>query len=229
MIGKVPSGFSGHSAPVGEARPRRVMHVLRDAAKRVFDMAVSFILIILALPLFLVVGAIVAMDGGPVFFRHKRVGRGGELFGCWKFRTMIVDAEACLGEYLALHPEAAEEWRHDQKLSFDPRVTPVGRFLRGTSLDELPQLFNVLLGDMSLVGPRPVTKGEMAHYGDVAALYTIVRPGITGLWQVSGRNDIGYRERVALDKRYILNHHLLFDFIILYRTIGVVLSRRGAR
>lgn len=227
-IGKI-SAQAGYNASTGARRRNRVFAAFHQLTKRAFDLCASIVLIFLALPLFALVALVVATDGGPVFFRHTRVGRGGGLFGCWKFRTMILDAEGCLGEYLSHHPEAEREWRREQKLAFDPRVTPVGRFLRQSSLDELPQLFNVLVGEMSLVGPRPVTRGEMAFYGPVAPLYMSVRPGITGLWQVSGRNDVGYGERVALDKRYILNHHMLLDFLILYRTIGVVVSRKGAR
>lgn len=227
-INKIP-GNADYSISVGDKHRTRALGNFRDAIKRAFDLIGSITLIFLAFPLLFVVGLLVATDGGPVFYRHSRVGRGGQMFGCWKFRTMILDAEACLGEYLSYHPEAAREWEREQKLAFDPRITSVGRFLRQSSLDELPQLFNVLSGDMSLVGPRPVTQAEMKHYGSVAPLYMSVRPGITGLWQVSGRNDVGYNERVALDKHYILNHHVLLDLFILYRTIGVVVSRRGAR
>jgi len=201
----------------------------RSAGKRAFDFGAALVLLILAAPLFAVVALLVSMDGGPVFFRHRRVGRGGALFGCWKFRTMILDAEPCLEEYFSHHPQALDEWRREQKLAFDPRVTPIGKFLRRSSLDELPQLLNVLAGEMSLVGPRPVTVDELRHYGTAAPLYMSARPGITGLWQVSGRNDVGYAQRVALDEQYLQRGGALLDFLILYRTIGVVLSRRGAR
>ena len=226
-ISKLPAG-TDYSIPAN-AYPKQLWWSIRDVMKRGVDVFGSAILIVIAFPLFVVVALVVATDGGPVFFRHMRVGRDGRMFGCWKFRTMIVDAETCLDEYLHYHQEAEREWKRDQKLAFDPRITPVGRFLRQSSLDELPQLFNVLLGEMSLVGPRPVTQGELAYYGQVAPLYLSVRPGITGLWQVSGRNDVGYSERVALDKQYVLHHHVLFDVFILYRTIGVGVSRRGAR
>ena len=202
---------------------------LFDFSKRVFDLAASLILLLLAMPLFAVVSLLVAMDGGPVFFRHQRVGRDGRKFGCWKFRTMILDAEASLAEYLAHHPEAAAEWQRDQKLVYDPRVTPIGKFLRSSSLDELPQLFNVVAGEMSLVGPRPVTASELSRYGAKAGIYASVRPGITGLWQVSGRNETTYDERVSLDERYIVNRHVGMDLAILWRTIGVVFSGKGAR
>jgi undecaprenyl-phosphate galactose phosphotransferase len=170
------------------------------------------------------------MDGGPAVFAHRRVGRGCRFFGCLKFRTMVVGAEEALSEYLALHPEAAEEWKREQKLGFDPRITGMGKLLRRTSLDELPQLVNVLRGEMSLVGPRPVTKAEIDEkYGAHARLCTSVRPGLTGLWQVSGRNDISYPERVALDIRYVTSQSLVEDVRILFRTAGVVLNRSGAR
>ncbi|WP_112662534.1 sugar transferase [Microvirga flavescens] len=199
------------------------------AVKRAFDIVSSALLLFLALPLFAVIALFVAMDGGPVFFAHKRIGRGGKVFGCLKFRTMILDAEGCLNEYLSHHPHAAIEWQREQKLNFDPRVTAIGRFLRSSSLDELPQLINVLLGDMSLVGPRPVTSSELTHYGSSVEFYKSVRPGITGLWQVSGRNDVGYATRVALDERYVREWNLALDASILLRTPMVVLSRQGAR
>lgn len=206
-----------------------VSATLRSAGKRAFDVIAAAVLLILAAPLLAVVALLVSMDGGPAFFRHRRVGRGGALFGCWKFRTMILDAEPCLEEYFSHHPHALDEWRREQKLAFDPRVTPIGKFLRRSSLDELPQLLNVLAGEMSLVGPRPVTVDELRHYGNTAQLYMSARPGITGLWQVSGRNDVGYAQRVALDQHYIERGGALLDLVILYRTIGVVFSRRGAR
>lgn len=197
--------------------------------KRPFDLVASVILIFLASPLFLAIAIVVAMDGGPAFFRHQRIGRNGKAFGCWKFRTMILDAEASLAEYLTLHPEAEAEWDRDQKLAYDPRITPIGKFLRSTSLDELPQLLNVISGEMSLVGPRPVTLPELSRYGPSASDYTSVRPGITGLWQVSGRNEISYDQRVALDSHYVRHRNMGIDLAILVRTIGVVFSKRGAR
>ena len=133
--------------------------------KRVIDIIGSLALLVLFSPLFLIVALMVSLDGGPVFYRHKRIGRDGKPFGCLKFRTMILGAEACLNEYLSYHPEQRREWEQDQKLAFDPRVTAIGNVLRRLSLDELPQLVNVLVGEMSLVGPRPVTEGELKHYG----------------------------------------------------------------
>lgn len=197
--------------------------------KRVFDICASLALLLLTAPLFAVIGLLVALDGGPVIYRHARVGKGFVPFNCLKFRTMMLDADGCLQEYLSYHPQARAEWGRDQKLLFDPRVTPTGKFLRATSLDELPQLINVLRGDMSLVGPRPVTSAELSHYNRHVSEYASVLPGITGLWQVSGRNDLSYERRVELDCEYVRRHTFLMDFKILIRTAGVLLSRKGAR
>jgi lipopolysaccharide/colanic/teichoic acid biosynthesis glycosyltransferase len=180
-------------------------------------------------PVFGIIAAAVALDGGPVFFAHRRVGRNGESFGCWKFRSMMVGAEDCLSEYLHYNPHAVSEWQRDYKLSHDPRITPIGSFLRKTSLDELPQLWNVIVGDMSLVGPRPVTSVEMQLYGGNADIVTSVRPGITGPWQVSGRNETSYDQRILMDVHYVRTRSLLTDMIILLRTPLMVLSQRGAR
>lgn len=198
-------------------------------AKRILDILLASFLLFLTFPLLLGIALLVATDGGPVLFRHRRIGRHGVSFSCLKFRTMILGAEECLTEYLSYHPEAQAEWERDRKLAFDPRVTKIGRFLRLSSLDELPQLLNVLRGEMSIVGPRPVTQEELAQYGGVASLYRSVRPGITGLWQISGRNDITYAARVGLDERYVRNWSLALDLSILLRTPAVVLVRRGAR
>ena len=202
---------------------------LTHLVKRIIDLVGASALCIVLAPVFLIVSLSVALDGGPVFYRHRRVGRFGVPFGCLKFRTMILGADQCLNEYLSYHPHAEHEWMHEQKLHFDPRVTPIGRFLRRTSLDELPQLVNVLVGDMSLVGPRPVTEGELRHYGSATADYLSVRPGITGLWQISGRNDVSYDRRVALDQSYVSTLSLWRDLVILFKTPAVVLSKRGAR
>jgi exopolysaccharide production protein ExoY len=197
--------------------------------KRILDVIGSLGLILITSPIFLIVALFVALDGGPVFFRHTRIGQKGERFGCLKFRTMILGAEAFLTEYLEHHPDAKTEWQDHQKLEFDPRITPIGRILRATSLDELPQLVNILRGEMSLVGPRPVTKDELSRYGNAANHYLAVRPGLTGPWQISGRNDVGYDERVALDHAYVRDLSLFRDLVILFRTPSAVLSRRGAK
>lgn len=208
---------------------RRLASLVRPAAKRGLDIIASAAaLALLALPM-LIIALIVRADGGPAMFSHARVGRGGRLFGCLKFRSMVPNAEARLAELLATDECAREEWAATRKLKNDPRVTRIGRFLRATSLDELPQLINVLKGDMSLVGPRPVQAAELAtYYGAAAEHYQSVRPGITGPWQVSGRNETSYDRRVALDVAYATQPSLIEDFRILLRTPAAVLLRRGA-
>ena len=168
-------------------------------------------------------------DGAPILFGHYRVGQDGRMFRCLKFRTMVRDSEAVLARLLREDAAARAEWERDQKLDNDPRVTPVGRFLRKTSLDELPQLFNVLRGEMNLVGPRPITFGELQRYQGTRWHYLCVRPGMTGLWQVSGRNNTSYNERVALDRQYVEGRSAWLDFGILLRTVKVVLNSEGAR
>ncbi len=198
--------------------------------KRLFDLAVVLLLIVFLSPFLAFVALWIRMgDGGPAIYAQERIGRGGRVFRCLKFRSMVVDADARLAEYLLVHPEMKEEYERTFKLKNDPRITAVGHFLRRTSLDELPQLFNVLRGEMSLVGPRPVTQRELAeYYGDIAGLYLQVRPGISGLWQVSGRSDTTYSERIYLDSWYVKNWSLWYDIVILLRTITVVFHRQGA-
>jgi Undecaprenyl-phosphate galactose phosphotransferase WbaP len=163
-----------------------------------------------------------------VFFCHKRIGKNDKEIKVWKFRTMIRDADEKLAKYLAQHPELRAEWQATQKLKNDPRITRVGKFLRKSSLDELPQILNVLKGEMSLVGPRPIVNDEVKHYKHVFKLYTRVLPGLTGLWQVSGRNDVDYEMRVRFDEYYVRNWSIWLDLYILLQTIGVVLKRDGA-
>ncbi len=170
---------------------------------------------------------IVALDGGKPVFGHVRVGRHGRPFRCWKFRTMVPDADRRLAEILTSDPQAAAEWQQFQKLSNDVRVTRIGRFLRATRLDELPQLVNVLRGEMSLVGPRPVTAEEIWRYGPAAAAVLSLRPGMTGPWQILGRRRVGYDQRVGLDLGYSRNINFLRDAGIFLRTIKVVLDRSG--
>ncbi|MBU2729045.1 undecaprenyl-phosphate galactose phosphotransferase WbaP [Acidithiobacillus caldus ATCC 51756] len=197
--------------------------------KRSFDLIGSLLLILLLSPVFVAIAwRIRKEDGGPVFFRQTRVGRDGKSFGCLKFRSMVPDAEARLQRYLAENPAIAEEYQRNFKLRDDPRVTRIGRFLRRSSLDELPQLFNVLRGDMSLVGPRPLIARETERYGDNISLYRLVRPGITGLWQISGRSETTFTDRSVLDAWYIKNWTLWYDIVILLRTVRVVLRRDGA-
>ncbi len=196
--------------------------------KRLFDLCAASLLVLFLSPLLLVLAFLIRRSGGTALYGHMRIGRNGKPFTCLKFRSMRPDADKVLHELLANDPQARAEWELDFKLKNDPRITRVGHFLRRTSLDELPQLFNVLRGDMSLVGPRPIVEAELARYEDNAALYLMVRPGITGLWQISGRNDTTYAERVALDTWYVQNWSLWYDFAILVRTLGVVVSRHGA-
>lgn len=198
--------------------------------KRGFDLVAASLLTILGLPLIALVATMVALDGGPVLYRSERVGKNNVIFYCFKFRTMMPEADRCIDEYLYYHPAARTQWLHDRKLSFDPRVSFLGGILRRSSLDELPQLINVIRGEMSLVGPRPVTRSELDdYYRSSADLYSRVRPGMTGLWQVSGRNDVGYARRVALDERYVREWSFILDIRILCATPLAVFSKRGAR
>jgi len=200
------------------------------AVKRSIDVTVAGGALLLLLPLLALVAATVWLgDGKSPIFRHTRLGRNGRPFGCLKFRTMVVDAEAALAAHLAANPAARAEWAATHKLTDDPRVTALGRVLRKTSLDELPQLFNVLRGDMSLVGPRPIVQAEVAHYGAAFTPCFSVPPGVTGLWQVSGRSDTTYEERVALDLDYAAHWSLKRDLIILVRTVPAVFAQRGSR
>ena len=198
-------------------------------AKRALDIIGAGLGLVVLSPFFLIVALMVRADGGPAFYAHQRVGRGGKLFGCLKFRSMVIDSQARLEALLASNPAARAEWEATRKLKNDPRITRIGRFLRSTSLDELPQLINVLRGEMSLVGPRPVQEAEIdRYYGASAAHYMAVRPGITGLWQVSGRSETSYESRVALDVAYVSRPSMIADLAILLRTPVAVLSRRGA-
>lgn len=185
-------------------------------------------LIFLAPVMIAVAIAVFTHDGGPILFAHRRIGRNGRHFHCLKFRTMAVDAERRLAELLAADPEARAEWEEDHKLRKDPRVTRLGAFLRKSSLDELPQLFNVLHGEMSIVGPRPIVDAEIPKYGRRFRQYCAVKPGITGLWQVSGRNDTTYRTRVALDCLYARQRNLMLDSYIILMTAPAVLARKGS-
>jgi undecaprenyl-phosphate galactose phosphotransferase len=196
--------------------------------KRSFDLVVASLALAALAPFFWAVSALIRLDGGPAFFAHRRVGEKGREFMCRKFRTMHVDGDAILKAHLESNPLAAAEWARDQKLRNDPRVTAVGEFLRKTSLDELPQLINVIRGEMSLVGPRPVTYSEVLRYGEDAEYYLSAKPGITGLWQVSGRNETTYMRRVELDAWYVKNWSLWQDIAIMFKTFPAVLLRRGA-
>jgi len=197
-------------------------------SKRVLDVLGVAVLAVVFAPLMLLVVMLLRRQGGAVLYRHRRIGRGGQPFECLKFRTMVPDADCVLREILSEDPKLKAEWLRDHKLKDDPRVTAIGRLLRRTSLDELPQLWNVLRGEMSLVGPRPVVREELLRYGRAVGVYLAARPGITGLWQVTGRNDTEYHRRVALDVYYVRNQSLLLDLSILARTVLVVLDKTGA-
>ena len=198
-------------------------------SKRFFDLVSCVLGLIAVIPLTIFFSALIKLSSaGPVFYSQERIGRNGKPFRAWKFRSMIKDAEAALKVYLVEHPELQEEWERDHKLRDDPRITFVGRILRKTSLDELPQIWNVIRGDMSLVGPRPIVHAEIVKYRDLFDLYAQVRPGISGLWQVSGRNDTTYDERVNLDAAYVRNWSIWLDAWILIRTVRVVILGKGA-
>ena len=197
--------------------------------QRALDLAVAVPLLILLSPILgLLALAVWINDGGPAFYGQMRIGRHGRSFRCWKFRSMVTDSDAVLAKVLAGSPEARAEWARDHKLKIDPRITWVGRLLRSSSLDELPQLWNVVRGEMSLVGPRPIVVAEVGRYGARFHDYCTCRPGITGLWQVSGRNDLSYRRRVAIDAMYARKTSLGLDLAILVRTVPAVLLRRGS-
>lgn len=198
-------------------------------AKRVFDLVATICGGLLILPILLVLAVLVGIDNrGRIIFAHRRVGRNGKLFPCYKFQSMVPDAQERLEEYLAQNPEARKEWEESFKLTNDPRVTKLGAFLRRTSLDELPQLWNVLMGDMSLVGPRPIVTKEIERYGDYIREYYMVPPGITGMWQVNGRSDTTYEERVAMDTWYVRNWSVWIDLVYLFKTIKTVFTGKGA-
>lgn len=198
--------------------------------KRMIDYIMGVIIAILLIPVFIIISILIKLDSkGPVIYAHKRIGKNGKYFICYKFRTMYTDADKRLKELLEKDPEKKKEWETYWKLKDDPRVTRLGKFLRKTSLDELPQIFNVLKGEMSLVGPRPVVKKEIEeYYKEDAYFYFMVPPGVTGLWQVSGRSNTSYEYRVSLDSWYVKNWNLWLDIVILLKTIKAVIKREGA-
>ena len=211
--------------------PREVIAGTLSAAHRLrlwMDRGAALLILLAASPFMLLCAWLIRRDGGPATFDHYRVGTGGRLFRCRKFRTMRLGAEAALSEILARDPVLRAEWETHHKLADDPRVTPLGKWLRRSSLDELPQLLNVLHGEMALVGPRPITLEELRRYGAARWHYLSVPPGMTGLWQVSGRNRTGYERRVELDKLYVTTRSAWLDCKILAKTVLVVLTREGA-
>jgi exopolysaccharide production protein ExoY len=198
--------------------------------KRIFDLLFSLVTLIVLSPLYLLIALTIRLTSkGKIIYSHERIGRGGHAFKCLKFRTMYADSEHRLSNLLETYPELKTEWEKNRKLKKDPRITPVGTFLRKTSLDELPQFWNVLKGDLSVVGPRPVVHEEMVnHYGMKAAKILTIRPGITGIWQVSGRNDASYRARIRMDEKYVDHHNIALDIKLILRTIPKIFNTKGA-
>jgi exopolysaccharide production protein ExoY len=232
FYGDVCASISAHS---GENNPREPVNnfTLTPSAdsnvSRLIDIVFSTAALSILLPVILLICiAIAVQDGGSPIFVHRRIGRGGRMFPCLKLRTMVRDSEARLRRHLESDPAAHAEWIADQKLRKDPRITPLGLLLRKSSLDELPQLLNVVCGHMSLVGPRPIVPAEAARYGRYMKFYCDVRPGITGLWQVSGRNDISYRRRVAMDTVYSRTRSVRGDIWIMVRTVPAVFASKGS-
>lgn len=221
---EIASGPISASAGVSK-RPRSGIYAA--FGKRVCDLVFAFALLPILIPVIAVLWGLTRLDGGPGFFGHKRVGKDRRQFSCWKIRTMVPDAEAKLKQYLSENPDAKAQWQRDFKLDNDPRITRLGNFLRKTSLDELPQIWNVIRGEMSFVGPRPVVQDELLRYGESEKFYLSVRPGITGLWQVSGRNDISYADRVRMDRIYASRYSMLQDTKIIAKTATVVLFPTG--
>lgn len=194
--------------------------------KRLFDIIVSFLGLLILSPLFLLLTILIKCDSkGPVFFIQKRVGRNGKKFGIFKFRTMRINAEELIASFT---PEQLKEWKENFKLKNDPRITRVGKFLRNTSLDELPQLINIFIGNMSLVGPRPIVEEELEWYGEKKNVLLSVRPGLTGWWATNGRSEVSYPERCNYELYYVYNCSLLLDIKILFKTFSAVFSRKGA-
>jgi len=212
-----------------QAPPARRRATPPIGLRRVMDVVLALAAIIATLPLLVAIGLLIKLqDGGPMLFSQERLGRGGARFRCHKFRSMGMDAEAHLAHLLATRPELRAEWDQHHKLRIDPRITPIGAFLRRSSLDELPQLFNVLKGEMSLVGPRPIVEAEIVKYGRWYAFHQAVTPGLTGLWQVCGRNDVSYRRRIAMDRLYVRIDGVKTYLWIVLATVPAVLCRRGS-
>ncbi len=230
-----------HNLPLAVLRSRRMTsgtliegghgrgRIFDRAPKRLFDVSVAAICLFLLLPLFVLVAASIwAVDRGSPFYSHRRLGRGGKTFGCLKFRSMRMNGDEILSRHLAENPAALAEWTQSRKLKNDPRITVIGHVLRKTSLDELPQLINILRGEMSLVGPRPIVEAEVEKYGDAASAYFAVRPGLTGMWQISGRSDTTYAERVRLDRHYVESRSFSGDIMIILRTVPAVFLVKGS-
>lgn len=222
----IPQHFYSQDIVLMHAR-QNLFRPINLFMKRTLDIIGSLLLLLLVIPVLIVLAVFLCRDGGSPFYSHLRVGRGGKEFKCLKLRTMISDNEGVLQEFLEANPIEKKNWEENHKLQVDPRVTHLGGFLRKTSIDEIPQIFNVLRGEMSLVGPRPIVREEVEKYADWFELYREVTPGITGLWQVSGRNSKTYEERVALDRWYVTNWSIWLDFTILMRTVPTLLFHRN--
>lgn len=229
VLSKSSGETANNSNSISELEPLSTFDLNRSTrVKRTIDVTVAALALVLLSVMFVMIAlAVLLVQGRPIFIRHQRVGRCGASFPCLKFRTMVRDADAALSRHLAADPAAMLEWHASRKLRNDPRITPLGKVLRETSLDELPQLINILRGDMSLVGPRPIVADEIARYGGSIAYYKSVRPGLTGLWQCSGRNDVSYEQRVMLDRQYVRTWSLVGDMRIILRTVPAVLNLRG--
>lgn len=197
-------------------------------SKRILDVVGALVFIVVFAPLMLVIAIVICADGGPALFRHRRIGARGRPFHCLKFRTMCANAQEALRDHLEANPSARAEWNANFKLKNDPRVTRLGRFLRRSSLDELPQLFNVLTGQMSLVGPRPIVSAEISRYGGEFGVYAYCRPGLTGIWQLSGRSDVDYARRISFDRQYVAGWSLWRDLWLILLTPKVFLIKSGA-
>lgn len=226
-------------APMGDLRARRQAGTSirlatsrkssSQAVKRCVDAALAGIALIVLLPMILMVAAILFVtQGRPILHSHRRIGRNGVVFSCLKFRTMVVNSEEALARHLDANPALRAEWNATRKLKDDPRITQFGKLLRKNSVDEIPQLLNVIRGEMSLVGPRPIVASEAELYGVYFIDYMRVRPGLTGLWQVSGRSDTSYETRIELDTRYVAEQSLWGDIVIMAKTVPAVLSSRGS-
>lgn len=228
-VGESGSGNSGQPPPIDLTALEAWSNLgsrFDDFATRSLDVVFSLSVLVLGAPVFALIWLVIRISSpGRAIYRHKRVGRNGELFECLKFRTMVEDADSVLEELFASNPGLKEEFDHNHKLKDDPRITPVGHFLRRTSLDELPQFWNVLKGEMSVVGPRPIVEEEAVRFGADLPIVLSTRPGITGLWQISGRNDLTYDQRVALDREYALTRSLLKNIGIMARTPAAALKR----
>ena len=228
--GRASAARAASTTPEECPSPRIGLSAVGYALKRAFDLGSVVVILALFGWLMILIAIAVRVSGGSkVIYGHTRVGRNGQLFQCLKFRSMVANSDEVLRHLLETDPDARAQWDRDFKLKDDPRITRIGRFIRKTSLDELPQLWNVIKGEMSIVGPRPVVQAEFdQYYGGAREHYLSVPPGLTGLWQVSGRNDLDYAQRVELDKLYVDNSNILYDFVIVMRTVKVMVVRRGA-